>query len=734
LIFCSCNNAENIIEQAKKISQSGTASDVYSFIEESLGKSELSGIEQSQVLEYTFGVMLRSKDYEKIVSVYRNNDLKYLVDLYDDEKSNIKRSHRLFKLMNSLYEGQKLSTCLANINQIKNPTDLKFAKLNLCSNIVKFKSWSHCSKWPSVNDSNIDSCIHLAKAVSQCKMGDRIPNLPSVREILEFREYSYSNPIVDRVFYDDFYMKQDKVNEIKKYEGKIIVLHSSVGQPRMNRDDFTFKFYFEWLYPDSSKIYLGHKSYDSNFWGILRHNFTNWEYGYNRVCTQRLGSVLGCKRAGGTMTGVDPWIKLKIPLKHNQKEKMKHQLNEIEHILIRVMIKSNSGSGLVEMQGLAYKLCDTLTNLEREYKQPTRLDFPGCTSWIKSKINTTVLENEIPKMLHTKPNNIDRGMSGINFFKGHWYFKDFKEHYFIDVVNRRTLSINRLTKEGNLYTGKVSIKPVRNDFFKPYKLKANRHNKKIFKNLIKEKIYVNRVKNNFSIGMFGKELNFIGDESYEQYLKKYHNDLKRFSPREVTVVTGEIQKNKSTITPSTVTDVNESEKTSTNTPKITNKPANKNIRVKKNTQKRSTPRVKTPTKRARKNSTSSKQRNSASKNKKSSASDLLKNLRTGKTGSKKPLDLGKTAKKGPKKPSKSDIVNTMRRVNVRRCGSRDPSLKGTIKVRIKAVSSGAIIQVKTQNSPFNTSPVGSCIEREVKKQRFPSFTDNKIEFTFPFKL
>jgi hypothetical protein len=101
-------------------------------------------------------------------------------------------------------------------------------------------------------------------------------------------------------------------------------------------------------------------------------------------------------------------------------------------------------------------------------------------------------------------------------------------------------------------------------------------------------------------------------------------------------------------------------------------------------------------------------RNSRSKNK--SASDLLKDLRMGKTGSRKPLDLGKTTKKGPKKPSKSDIVKTMRRVNVRRCGSRDPSLKGTVKVRIKAVSSGAIIQVKTQNSPFNRSPVGSCIE------------------------
>jgi hypothetical protein len=77
----------------------------------------------------------------------------------------------------------------------------------------------------------------------------------------------------------------------------------------------------------------------------------------------------------------------------------------------------------------------------------------------------------------------------------------------------------------------------------------------------------------------------------------------------------------------------------------------------------------------------------------------------------------------------------MKRVDVAGCISREPSLKGrgTIKVKIVAVSSGAIKSATVVNEPYKSSAVGACIERQVKAQRFPSFTDPDIRFTFPFR-
>ncbi len=133
-------------------------------------------------------------------------------------------------------------------------------------------------------------------------------------------------------------------------------------------------------------------------------------------------------------------------------------------------------------------------------------------------------------------------------------------------------------------------------------------------------------------------------------------------------------------------------------------------------------------------------KSSSSRSKKSEATALLSNLNGGKrkssggglsaiTGSSKPK------KTGPKKPSKSSITKAMRRVNLGSCLGRDPSLKGKgrIKVRIVAISSGAIKTARVLNSPFKSSPVGACLEREVRRQRFPAFTDPDISFTFPFK-
>lgn len=120
------------------------------------------------------------------------------------------------------------------------------------------------------------------------------------------------------------------------------------------------------------------------------------------------------------------------------------------------------------------------------------------------------------------------------------------------------------------------------------------------------------------------------------------------------------------------------------------------------------------------------------------ASSLLRSLRGDKkSSSSSSLDLTPTSsgKSGPQKPPKSAITSAMQKVNVARCISREPSLKGrgTIKVKIVAVSSGAIKSASVENEPYKSSAVGACIERQVKAQRFPSFTDPDIRFTFPFK-
>ena len=135
-------------------------------------------------------------------------------------------------------------------------------------------------------------------------------------------------------------------------------------------------------------------------------------------------------------------------------------------------------------------------------------------------------------------------------------------------------------------------------------------------------------------------------------------------------------------------------------------------------------------------------RSSSSRRKKPSgggeAASLLSGIRG---GSKKPsagkgLNFGGASKPaGPKKPSKKAIMSTLRSVNLNTCLNRDPSLrgKGSIKVQIVAISSGAITRARVVNQPYKSSPVGACLEREVKRKRFPRFTDSQIKFTFPFR-
>ena len=88
------------------------------------------------------------------------------------------------------------------------------------------------------------------------------------------------------------------------------------------------------------------------------------------------------------------------------------------------------------------------------------------------------------------------------------------------------------------------------------------------------------------------------------------------------------------------------------------------------------------------------------------------------------------------KPSKSNIVKNLLKVNLNKCLSLDPKLreKGKIKVLVMAVSSGKVVVAKVKNEPFRGTVLADCLENEVLRQRFTPFKDPKITFTFPFKI
>ena len=88
----------------------------------------------------------------------------------------------------------------------------------------------------------------------------------------------------------------------------------------------------------------------------------------------------------------------------------------------------------------------------------------------------------------------------------------------------------------------------------------------------------------------------------------------------------------------------------------------------------------------------------------------------------------------PAKPSRGAITGAMKRVNVKRCASYDPSLKGKkVFVQVKIVSSGKV-QSATSLPPVRGTTTGSCLEREVRKQKVPPFKERDVSFKFPFML
>ena len=87
----------------------------------------------------------------------------------------------------------------------------------------------------------------------------------------------------------------------------------------------------------------------------------------------------------------------------------------------------------------------------------------------------------------------------------------------------------------------------------------------------------------------------------------------------------------------------------------------------------------------------------------------------------------------PKRPSKSSIKSAMKKVNVRRCSGYDKSMKGKAWVQITLGGNGAVRSASAL-PPFRGTPIGSCLEREVRKQKVSPFKDSKVSFKYPFKV
>ena len=86
------------------------------------------------------------------------------------------------------------------------------------------------------------------------------------------------------------------------------------------------------------------------------------------------------------------------------------------------------------------------------------------------------------------------------------------------------------------------------------------------------------------------------------------------------------------------------------------------------------------------------------------------------------------------KPSRSSIVKNLQKVDVNKCLSLDPKLrgKGIIKVRIVAINSGKVVVANVKNKIYQGTVLANCLENEILRQRFPQFQDSRIVFTFPY--
>jgi hypothetical protein len=86
----------------------------------------------------------------------------------------------------------------------------------------------------------------------------------------------------------------------------------------------------------------------------------------------------------------------------------------------------------------------------------------------------------------------------------------------------------------------------------------------------------------------------------------------------------------------------------------------------------------------------------------------------------------------PETPERGAVQSAIQAVegNVRACS---PDQHGTATVRIVVASSGRVTTA-TVSGQFAGTPVGSCVARAVRGARFPAFSAERFEITYPFQL
>ncbi len=90
----------------------------------------------------------------------------------------------------------------------------------------------------------------------------------------------------------------------------------------------------------------------------------------------------------------------------------------------------------------------------------------------------------------------------------------------------------------------------------------------------------------------------------------------------------------------------------------------------------------------------------------------------------------------PASLSRSQILKVVKRSSgrVRECGRRDPSLVGTIAVKLRIARSGLVTSAEVVTGKFKGTPVGKCVSGVVGKLRFPQFAGRPMRITLPFGL
>ncbi|MDB4977730.1 MAG: glycine-rich protein [Myxococcaceae bacterium] len=115
-----------------------------------------------------------------------------------------------------------------------------------------------------------------------------------------------------------------------------------------------------------------------------------------------------------------------------------------------------------------------------------------------------------------------------------------------------------------------------------------------------------------------------------------------------------------------------------------------------------------------------------------SLDDLLDTALGGKAKP-KPAAAAAPSENLPATPSREDVISAMKGIapDVTACGKGE---SGVAMVKVGVAGPTGKVSGADVSGQFAGSPVGSCIAKEVRKAKFPKFTQPTFSFSYPFKL